>query len=60
MFILSFISRGSEFWSVNHTSMYENSKLKVFKNIIFLGEISSTWSNDSVGINVWKTLESCW
>ena len=34
MFILSSIS--SEFWSVNHTSMYENSELKVFKNIIFL------------------------
>ena len=36
MFILSSISSGLEFWSVNHTSIYENSELKVFKNIKFL------------------------
>ena len=41
MFILSSISRGLEFWSVNfgHTSMYENSELRSFENINFLGEI---------------------
>ena len=33
MFILSSISSGLEFWSVNHTSIYENSELRVFKNI---------------------------
>ena len=33
MFILSSISSGLEFWSVNHTSIYENSELKVFNNI---------------------------
>ena len=33
MFILSSVSNGLDFWSVNHTSRYENSKLKVFKNI---------------------------
>ena len=36
MFILSSISSGLEFWSVNHTSIYENSELKVFNNIKFL------------------------
>ena len=35
MFILSFISSNLEFWSVSHTSVYENSELNVFKNIIF-------------------------
>ena len=35
MFILSFISSGLEFWSVNHTSIYENSELNVFKNVKF-------------------------
>ena len=54
IFILSSISSGLEFWSVNHTSIYENSESKVFKNIRFLGEISSDWSNDLLGINVYK------
>ena len=39
MFILSSISSGLE--SVNHTSIYKNSELKVFKNIKLLGEISN-------------------
>ena len=25
-----------------------------------LGEISNNWSNDLLGANVYKTLESCW
>ena len=58
MSILSSISRGLEFWSVNHTSIYEKSGLKVFKNINFLGEISNNWPNDLFGTNVYKTLES--
>ena len=41
MFILSSTSSGLEFSSVNHTSMYENSGLKVFKNIEFLRDISN-------------------
>ena len=45
MFILSSISSSSEFWSVNHTSRYENPGLKVFKNIKFQGEISNNWPN---------------
>ena len=30
MFVLSSISSGLEFWSVNHTSTYENSESKIF------------------------------
>ena len=41
MFILPYISSGLEFQLVNHTSIYQNSELKVFKKIIFFGEISS-------------------
>ena len=60
MFILSSISRGLEFWSVNQTSIYENSESKVFKNIKFLSEIINNWPNDLLGTNVYKTLEFCW
>ena len=60
MSILSSISRVSEFWSVNHTSINENSELKVFKEIKFLVEISNNWPNDLLGTNVHKTRESCW
>ena len=35
MFLLSSISSGLEFWSVNHTSTYANSESKAFKNISF-------------------------
>ena len=41
MFVLSSISNSLAFWSVNHTSIYENSESKVLKNIKFLGEISN-------------------
>ena len=54
MFILSSISSSLEFWSVNHTSKYENSELKVFKNMNFLGEISNKWPSDLLGTNVYK------
>ena len=60
MFILSSISRGLEFSSVNHTSIYKNSELNVFKNIKLLGEISNDWPNDLLEINVYKTLEFPW
>ena len=46
MFILSSIYSsvsGLEFQSVNHTSIYENSESKDFKNVKFLGEISNNW-----------------
>ena len=45
MFILSSISRGLEFWSVDHTSIYKNSESIVVKNITFPGEISNNWPN---------------
>ena len=60
MFILSSISRGLDFWWVNHTSIYEISEIKVSKNIKFLGEISNNWPSDLLGTNLYKTLESCW
>ena len=52
MFILSSITRGFEFWSVNHTSIYENFESNVFKHIKILGEISNNWPNDLLGTNV--------
>ena len=57
--ILSSISKGLEFRSVNHTSIYENSELNYFKNTNFFGEISSNWPNGLLGTNVYKTFESC-
>ena len=53
------ISRDLEFWPLKHTSIYENSESKVFKNITFLGEISNNWSNDLLVTDVYKTLEFC-
>ena len=41
MFILSSISGGLEFGTVNHTSIYENSESNVFKNIKMSGEVSN-------------------
>ena len=46
MFISSSITSSLEFWSVNHTSICENFKLKVFKNIKCFGYIASNWPND--------------
>ena len=43
IFMLSSISKGLKFWSINRKSVYENSELKVFRNIKFLREISSNW-----------------
>ena len=60
MFILSSNFSGLEFWFVNSTSIYKNSKSKVFKNVEVLGEISNNWPNDLLEINVYKTIEPCW
>ena len=60
MFILSPITSSLEFWPVNHTWIYENSDLKVFKNLKFFGQKSNNWSKDLLGTNEYKTLESCW
>ena len=59
-FILSSVSNGWLFWSVNHTSMAWNSELNVFGKIWFFGEIFNELPNDLFGTNVYKTLESCW
>ena len=59
MFILSSISNGFQFLSVNHASIYENSVSKLFKNIKCLSETSNNWPNDLLRTNVYKTLESC-
>ena len=60
MFILSSISSGSELRSVNDTSIYENSELKLFKNVNLFRETSSNWTNDLLRTRVYKTLDSCW
>ena len=60
MFILSSISSCLEFWSKNHSSIYENPDLKVFKKIKVMGEISNYWLKDLLETNVYKTLESFW
>ena len=39
MFILSSISSSLYFWSVNRTSVFENSESEVFKNIKCFDEI---------------------
>ena len=60
MFISSSIFRDFEFWSVNYTSIYENSESKGFKNKKFWGEISNNLPNYLLATNVYKTFESCW
>ena len=60
MLILSSVSSGLEFWSVNNTSIYEQSELKGFKNTKLLGKIFSNWPSDLLGTNLYTTLESCW
>ena len=59
MFILSSISNGLKFWSVNNTSIYEKSEWNILKNIDVFSEIFSNWPNDLLGTTVYKTLESC-
>ena len=49
MLILSDISSGLEFLSVNHTSICKNSELKKIKSIKFLDGISNNWPNDLLG-----------
>ena len=60
MLFLFSISNALELWKVNHNLVYKSSQVNVFKNVKFLGEISSDWPNDLLGTNVHKTLESCW
>ena len=60
MFILSSVSSGLDFFSVNHTGLYDNSESNIFKNRKFLVEISIKWPNDLLEKNVYKTLKSYW
>ena len=58
-FILSSITSGLEFWSVNHTSVYENSELNGFRNINFVSEISNSGLNNLFQTNVYTVFQSC-
>ena len=60
MLVLSFLSSDLEIWLVNHTSIYENSELKVSKNMKNSGEISNNWPNNLLGTSAYNTLGSCW
>ena len=56
MLIVSFISSSLKFWSVNHTSIKENSELNGFYKIKFFGEISNNGPNNLLGTNLCKTI----
>ena len=56
MYNLSFISKGLKFWSVNCTSICENSESNVFEHIEFSFGRSNNWSNNLLRTNVYKTL----
>ena len=49
MFILCSVSSGLDFFSANHTGLYDNSESNVFKNRKFLVEISNKWPKDLLG-----------
>ena len=55
-FILSSITSGLEFFSVNDTSIYENFELNIFRNATFVGEICNNWQSNLSGRNIYKTL----
>ena len=52
MFILYSIWSGLKPWSVDQTSIYENSGFKVFENNNFLGEILNNWPNGLLETNL--------
>ena len=53
-FILSSISNGLLFWSVNHSLISSYSELNFFKKTWFVGEISNKLPKGLFGINVYK------
>ena len=57
-FILSSISNGLLFWSVNHTLISSYSELNVFKKIWFVGEISNKLPKGLFGTKVYNTLDN--
>ena len=58
--VVLYVPRESPFISTQLfvLNLDENSELKAFKNIKFLGEISNNWLNVLFGENVYKTLKS--
>ena len=48
----------SQFWSINHTSIWQNSEWNFLEKYIFLDKISKDWPKDLLAINLYKTLES--
>ena len=56
MVILSSISSGLEFWTLNDTSIHEISESKVFNNVTFFGETFSNWPNDLLGTKVYSVI----
>ena len=59
IFILPSISSGLEFWSANHTSTCESSKLKVFNNKNVLGKTSNNKLNDLLVVSN-KCIQDSW
>ena len=57
--MLSSISSGLLFWSVNHTWMNGNSELVVFSIVNEWGEIVINWSNCLLGTKVNNTFDAC-
>ena len=56
--ILSSISSGWEFWSVNNTSIYEKSELYIFKNLKYFSKMSYNWLIDLFETN--KCIQDFW
>ena len=55
-FVLSSISRGLLFRSVNHTSIYQNSELNIFKGMKFFGASFNKLLNGLLEKGVYKIL----
>ena len=60
IFILSSICRRLEFWSVNHTSVYENSEPNVFPKYKIFRWNTNNCPNNLLRTNAYKTVELCW
>ena len=58
MLVLSCRSNGFEFWSLNHTQIFETVQLMGFKYIKFLSDVII--ERKIKNRNVYKTLDSCW
>ena len=52
MLILIYTSNGWWLWSVNHTPVIDNSKIKVFRKIKSVGKISNDCLNNLFGMDI--------